>query len=206
MISLDEAKTALRCMWLGGLSEEEALDCLDEVADRVRKVTISKIVEEVIEKSLSESQRRYIRMYWYEQKNAAQIARECGVSQAGVYKTIEKANEKIKELMTPVVMYAGLVSESEVIPVVEEAMEICSARKSLTESFCEALRNLRVGNAITTETLASALKINERELTEIESGHRIPSIVTVMRYSVLFGMEITMTFVNGKGKYKWEKV
>lgn len=206
MISVEEAKEALKCMRLGGLSEEEALETLDEAAERVRKVTMSKLVERIIEEKLSDVQRECIKKYWYEQKNTAQIARENGVSQANVYRTIERANEIIKELMTPVVMYVQDVQEAEIIPVVQESMEIVSARKSMTASFCEALRNIRVENAIQPEVLAGALKISVKELEEIESGRRVPSIVTAMRYTVIFGMEIKMTFVNGRGFYEWEKV
>ena len=206
MISLGEAKTALRCMRLSGLDEEEALDCIDDVAERVRKVTMSKLVEGIIEENLSDLQREYIKQYWYEQKNTAQIARENGVSQASVYRTIERANEIIKELMSPVVKYAEDSVEADVITITQEAMEICTARKQMTESFCEALRNIRVGYAITPEALARALKISVRELEEIESGRRVPSIVTAMRYSAIFEMEIKMTFVNGRGVYEWKKV
>lgn len=206
LISLEEAKTALKCMRLGGLDEEEALECLDDVCERVRRVTTAALVEDIIENKLSGVQREYIKKYWYEQKNTAQIARESGVSQAGVYRTIERANEIIKELMTPVLSYQKNLLLTEVKPVeFEDALEICSAKNSFTESFCEMLRNLRVAQAIKPETLARALKISQKELEEIESGFRIPSAVTVMRYSALFGMKITMTFINGRGNYKWEK-
>lgn len=206
MFSTEEARQALKCMRLGGFSEEEALETIDEAVDRVRNITMSKLVEQIIEEKLSDVQRKYMKMYWYEQKNTAQIAREDGVSQASVYKTIERANEIIKELMTPVVMYVQDVRNADVLPVVQETLEIISARKSMTSSFCEALRNFRIENAIQPLVLAGALKISEKELEEIESGRRVPSIVTAMRYSVVFGMEIKMTFVNGRGYYEWEKV
>ena len=207
LISLEEAKTALKCMRLGGLNEEEAVESLDSVCERVRKVTTAKLVEDIIENRLSAVQRDYIKKYWYEQKNTAQIARECGVSQAGVYRTIERANEIIRELMTSVISYQKDLIQTEVEPVIlEESLEMCSARLGFTSSFCEMLRNLRAAQAIGIETLARALKISRRELEEIESGYRVPSAVTAMRYSALFGLEINMTFTNGRGKYQWKKV
>ena len=207
LISLEEAMTALKCMRLGGLSEAEAVESLDSVCDRVRKVTTATLVENIIENKLSSVQRDYIRMYWYEQKNTAQIARECGVSQAGVYRTIERANEIIREFMTPVISYQKDLLLTAVEPVeLEETLEICAARVGFTSSFCEMLRNLRVSQAIKPETLARALKISRKELEDIESGFRIPSAVTVQRYSVIFGLEITMTFTNGRGNYQWKKV
>ena len=50
IISVEEAKTALRCMRLGGLSEEEALESLDEFVFRLRELTTARIVEKIIEK------------------------------------------------------------------------------------------------------------------------------------------------------------
>lgn len=205
MISLSEAKAVLRCMRLGGFSEEEALDCLDETAQRVRAVTTSSLVEEIIENNLSAVQRDYIKKYWYENKNTAEIARECGVSQAGVYRTIERANEIIRDLMTPVMKYRENVAKAEILPLVQEAVEISAARNSLTDSVSEKLRNVRVENAISIEKLARALKISAKELEEIEGGRCVPSIITAMRYSAIFGLDIKMNFINGRGYYECQK-
>lgn len=205
MISLEEAKTALKCMRLSSLSEEEALESLEDVVERVRRVTTANLVTNIINEKLSEVQRDYIKKYWYEQKNTMQIARECGVSQAGVYRTIERANEIIKELMTPVIQYQKDLMTAEVVPLVQEAMETAASRESFTSSFCEELRNLRVSQGINEKSLSKALKISLKELEEIENGMRVPSITTAMRYSAIFNMEIKMTFVNGKGEYEWKK-
>lgn len=205
IISLEEARTALKCMRLGGLDPEEALESLEETVERIRRMTTAKLVEKIIEEKLSAVQRDYIKKYWYEQKNTAQIARECGVSQAGVYRTIERANEIIRELMTPLIMYQKDLSEVDVIPVIREALEITAAGNGNTASFCQALRNLRMERGIAPEVLAKALKISSDELNEIENGMRLPSLTTAIRYSVLFNIKIEMTFINGKGEYKWKK-
>lgn len=206
LISMEEARAALKAMRLGGLNEDEALECIDEVAERVRKVTCVTLVEDIIESKLSAVQRDYIKKFWYEQKNTAQIAREYGVTQAGVYRTIERANEIIKDLMSSVLSYQNNLKLSEVKPLaIEGIMEVSSASKSFTASFCEALRNQRVSRAIAPETLARALKISRKELEDIENGYQIPSAVTVMRYTALFEMEIKMTFINGRGSYEWQK-
>ena len=205
IISLEEARTALKCMRLGGLDPEEALESLEETVERIRRVTTAKLVEKIIEEKLSAVQRDYIKKYWYEQKNTAQIARECGVSQAGVYRTIERANEVIKELMTPLIMYQKDLSEVDVVPVIREALEISAAKNGNTASFCDALRSFRMERGIAPEVLAKALKISPDELNEIENGMRLPSLTTAIRYSVLFNIRIEMTFINGKGEYKWKK-
>ena len=53
VLSIGEVRTALRCMQLGDLSVDEALDCLDDFAFRIRNVTMAKIVEDIIENELT---------------------------------------------------------------------------------------------------------------------------------------------------------
>ena len=53
IISVEEAKTALRCMRLGGLFEDDALESLDEFVFRLRDITTSKLVERIIERELT---------------------------------------------------------------------------------------------------------------------------------------------------------
>lgn len=202
VISVEEAKTALRCMRLGGLSEEEALESLDEFAFRLRDITTSRLVEKIIENELTPIQSRVLRLYLYEGLNSAQIGRLLGVSQANAYQTLSRANETIIRLMTPLIEYQNDISNAELVPVqVGKLLEICAARNGNTDSFCEKLRNLRTAYAISEQRMASNLKISRRELEEIESGKRLPSFTATMRYSALFGIEIDMKFVNGRGVY-----
>lgn len=202
-ISIEEAKAALRCMRLGGLSPEESIETLESLTQRIRKVSTSKIVENIIENQLSDVQQKFIKEYWYSGKNTACIARENGVSQANVYNILTRANETIRKLMTPIVQYHNDLIETDVVPLyVESLMEICAARNSDTQRLCKKLENLRVSSAISHEQLASLLKITKRELKDIESGNKNPSIETLMRYSSAFGVEITIDFVNGRGNFE----
>jgi DNA-binding XRE family transcriptional regulator len=207
IISLEEAKTALRCMRLGNLSEDEALETLDEFAFRIRNLTTVKLVERIIEKELTPTQRRVIKLYLYDDMNTAQIGKQLGFSQPHAYQTLMRANETICHLMTPLIEYQNDIVNAELVPLqVGQLLEICAARNSNTDSFCKKLRNLRISYAITEQRLSSNLKISRNELLAIESGKRLPSLTTVMRYSALFDAEIEMKFKNGRGVYSCKRV
>lgn len=202
LISVEEAKTALRCMRLGDLSEEDALESLDEFAFRLRDVTTSRLVEDIIENSLSEAQREVIKLHLYEGLNTTQIGERLGISQASAYNALLRANNAIARLMTPLIKYQNDICSAEIVPLrVKRLLEICSGRNSRTELFCMQLKNLRLSNAITEERLAANLRITQRELSEIESGKKLPSLLTATRYSALFSIEIEMNLKNGKGVF-----
>lgn len=206
IISVEEARTALRCMRLGDLSEDEALECLDEFVFRVRNITTAKIVEEIIEKELTPLQTEVMKMYLYDNMGVAQIGRVLGLSQAAVSKIVVRANNTIVKLMTPLIKYQSDVSDAEIVPIkIGKLLDICSARNGNAASFGEELKNLRIAYDIGAEQLSSNLKISKWDLTAIESGRKIPSITTAMRYSALFDAEIEMKFKNGRGFYSCKR-
>lgn len=60
VISVEEAKAALRCMRLGGFDENEALESIDSLVERIRKIGTAKLVDDIIETRLSENQRIFV--------------------------------------------------------------------------------------------------------------------------------------------------
>ena len=206
VISVEEARAALRCMRLCSFDEEEALESIDSLIHRIRKVGTAKLVEEIIEEKLSDTQRRFVKEYWYECKNTAQIARENGVSQANVYRTISRANETVKELITPLVRYHTDLTDIKIHPIyVEELMKINSAAKKKEGSLSQQLKNLRVSNAVTSEQVAKAVCITVKELEKIESGNQKVTVDLLERYSNVFGIEFNLNIINGKGRYEWKE-
>lgn len=202
VISLEEANAALRCMRLCSLSPEESIETLDCLSERIRKVSTSKIVENIIENKLSGAQRKFVKEYWYSGKSTACIARENNVSQANVYKALSRANETIRTLMTPLIEYHTDLINISVEPILNSAMHICAARNSNSSEFCEKLKNLRVSQAIEPALLASVMKISEHELRGIESGKIVPSITNLMRYSAIFSTDIKIDFTDGRGFFE----
>lgn len=206
LISVEEAKTALRCMRLSDLSEVEALETLDELAFRLRDVTTSRLVEDIIENSLSEVQRETMKLHLYEGLNTTQIGERLGVSQASAYNALLRANSAIAKLMTPLIKYQNDICSAEIVPLrMKKLLEICAGRNSSATEFCLQLRNIRLSNAVSEERLAMNLHISQRELSEIESGKKLPSLLTATRYSALFDIEIEMNLKNGKGVYNCKK-
>ncbi len=206
IISLEEAKTALKCMRLCSLNEVEALESVDSLVGRIRKISTAKLLEEIIENRLSETQRRFIKEYWYNQKNTAQIARETGVSQANVYRTLARANETIKELLTPLVIYYNDLADVQLVPLyIDKAFEISAAKNSKDFALCARLKNIRLSNSVTLEDLAQVMCITVKEIKDIEDGIKAPTVEVLQKYSKFFGIEIDVKFINGKGRYEWRE-
>lgn len=206
VISLEEAKSALRCMRLSGLSEEESLESLDSFTERLRKVTTSQLVSDIIENKLTPTQRDFIKEYWYNGKNTSQIARDYGVSQSHVYRTIARANDTIKELMAGVIAYQQDLTDASLVPLrVKDSLKICAARNSHAEELGEKLKNLRIANAVPAEELAEMLGCSIKDLKSIESGKKIPPLSLLLRYSKIFGANITIELINGRSFYQCKK-
>ncbi|MBO5420708.1 MAG: transcriptional regulator [Clostridia bacterium] len=206
VISVEEARAALRCMRLCSFDETEALESVESLVHRIRKVGTARLVEEIIEKKLSETQKHFIKEFWFNEKNTAQIARENCVSQANVYRTISRANETIKEFITPLVMYHNDLVITEIEPLYfREIMNITSASERKGISLSEQLKYIRLSNAVTSEQLAKAVCITVGELEKIENGKKLPSLEILERYSRIFNVEINLKFINGKGRYEWKK-
>lgn len=206
VISIEEARAALRCMRLCSFDEEEALESIDSLVCRIRKVGTAKLVEEIIEKRLTETQRLFVKEYWYSNKNTAQIARENGVSQANVYRTLTRANETIKELITPLVIYHNDLVSAEITPLYfNEIMKITSAFRTDKTRLGGQLKNIRLSKAVTPEQAAQAVCITVNELEKIENGRKMPSAEILERYSKAFNVEINLKFINGKGRYEWKE-
>lgn len=203
VISVEEANAALRCMRLSGLSESETLETLDELALRIRNLTDAKLLQDIIENRLSDAQAQVVKRYWYLGENTMEIGKALNVSQANAYRTLTRANNEIRTLMTPLIQYHNDLKDVSVVPMhITNLADILSAQKREPSSIHEALRNLRVSYAITPEHLARNLKIPVRELTDIECGKKIPAPITASRYTALFNATIKMEFHNGRGIYE----
>lgn len=207
VISVEEAKVALRCMRLCNLDEYETLESIDSLVTRIRKITTAKLVEEIIETRLTENQRTIVLEYWFSGKNTAQIAREIGVSQANVYRTLTRANNLIKELLTPLVMYFSDLPTVRVAPLLlGEIMEICSAKRNRNDTAGTMLKNIRLSKAVTPEQASRAMCITVTELKKIEKGEKEPTLGFLLRFSEVFKVEFDLTITNGKERYKWKEV
>ena len=70
VISLEEARAALKCMRLCSFDENEALESIDSLVSRIRKVGTARLVEEIIENRLSDTQRRFMKEYWFPENDS----------------------------------------------------------------------------------------------------------------------------------------
>ncbi|MBR6531686.1 MAG: hypothetical protein IKT61_04225 [Clostridia bacterium] len=207
VISVEEAETALRCMRLCNLDEYEALECVGDLVERVRRLSMAKLVERVIETKLTENQRIIVQEFWFSGKNTVQIAREMNVSQANVYRILTRANNSLKELLEPLIMYFNDLPSVQVVPLIlEETMKICSAQHLHTDNLPSLLQKIRISKAVTPECAARAMCITAGELKKIESGHKGVTVDYLSRFSQVFSVDIDFNFVKGKVKYEWKEV
>ena len=207
VISVEEAKAALRCMRLGGFDESEALESIDSLVGRIRKLGTAKLVDDIIETDLSENQRIFVQEYWFSGKSTAQIARERGMSQANVYRTLTRANETITELLTPLVRYHRDLPDVQVAPLfLAEIMGVCSARRNKGENIGEQLKSIRLSRAATPEQTARALCITEKQLGKIEGSVAEPTLELLEKYSAVFSVRFNFEFVNGRRKCEWKEL
>ncbi len=207
VISVEEAKAALRCMRLGGFNESEALESIDSLVGRIRKLGTAKLVDDIIETDLSENQRIFVQEYWFSGKSTAQIARERGMSQANVYRTLTRANETITELLTPLVRYHRDLPDVQVAPLFfAEIMGVCSARRNKGENIGEQLKSIRLSRAATPEQTARALCITEKQLGKIEGSVAEPTLELLEKYSAVFSVRFNFEFVNGRRKCEWKEL
>lgn len=207
VLSVEEARAALRCMRLSRLDEAEAIESIDSFVNRIRKVGTAKLVGDIINNHLSSTQRKFVTEYWYHNKNTSQIARENGVSQANVYRTIARANETIKNLLTPLIMYQRDLPKISIKPLyVEELLRISSAQRCADRALPDLLSSIRQAYAVTPEEMSRVMCITVKELEAIEKGKKEVTFDLLSRYSKIFGIEIEMKIINGKGRYIWKEV
>lgn len=198
IISIEEARTALKCMAKCGLSPDESIESIDEVADRIRTVNTSYLVREAIDTKLTPTQKSIVTDYWFNGKSIKEIADLNGISQNSVYKALSRAHKKIEEYLSPVIRYHYDLKETEIIPLyVDEMIKIFSASQKSPDSLFVLLKKIRLENGISVEKCAKAVGIPQKDLIQIEKGTISPKASLINKYSILFNRSITIKFEKG---------
>ena len=206
LISVEEARLALKCMQKCSLSADEALETVDEYIERIRAVSMASLTDYIIENRLTPVQRAAIKCYWFDTQSAEECAEEFGISPRAVYGAKTKAMQVIKEYLEPLVMYFTNLDSQALTPIfAAQALRMLKAQKSVGEKISKTLENIRVSHSLSSEKCALALGISEDELIKTEQGKRAPSIADIKKYSSIFNIKITMDFEKGDASLIWEK-
>ncbi len=206
LISLEEANYALNSMKKYLFTPREAIESLDDYVNRVRNINMAWLTNHIIETKLSTVQRQIIRKFFFESKSAAECARETGMSLRGVYSARAKGMEIIGDYLEPVLMYFRNLPEKEIMPLFSvEWLKTLKAQNSAGGEICEVLKNLRLADCVDTLNLAKALGTDEKSILSGEKNKRDFTIKEIEKYSLLFGVKITVEFNKGKVNATWIK-
>ena len=167
----------------------DACETPAEYAWRKRGVDMAILLEKAIEAELSESERKAVRAHWYESMSVKEIAASQGISSAAVSVTLKRAQDKLHRALRYAVGYR-LQSEKEsaVSLVLANARVVAAARNSVGSSLGERLRNLRLRDNISLESLARATGVSSRRLTAFETEKSEPCLQELLALSEAYGV------------------
>lgn len=205
-ILIEEARMALREMRRQGCDAQEGLETIDSYVNRIRAVSISDLVNYVIENRLTDVQRQTLRDYWFEGITPSETAQKLGIAVRTVYSARAKAQQVLKDYLEPLIMYLRSLPSADVMPaVICESRDILRAKKSSHNNLDTALENIRLSFGAETALAAAALGIKEKELIKKEKNNCTPTINELEAYSKAFGTKIILEFDNGNGEIKWKR-
>ncbi len=205
-ILLTEAEFALKEMKKCGYEADESLETIDSYVNRIRTVSVSRLVNYVIENKLTEIQKCCLKDYWFNDITPAETAQNLSVSVRTVYSSRAKAQNILKEYLEPVIMYLRSLPSADIMPaVIDESRRILKAKSAQGQNFESALKDIRLTFGAETALAAAALGIEEKELIKKEESNSQPTLAELAAYSKAFKTKITLEFNNGNGEIKWKK-
>ncbi len=203
IITLEEAQFALKMMEKCSLNSQEAVESIDSYVERIRNISLSQLIERVINSKLTPIQKTIIEDYWFNGIDQAKIAEKLGVSKSAVYSAKTNAQLIIKDYLEPIMTYLTDIADYDTAPVTVYCFEILKAQKSSSKTFSQLLKNIRLGSAVDTAAAAKALGISEDELEKIEKGQIETTTALIENYSRIFKINITLECSNGEWRLKW---
>lgn len=98
-------------------NEYRSIDC--ECASclyQAGKLAISDVLAAVIQNELSETEKRAVKLYWFERQRVSKIAQSAGISSDAVRKTLKRAEKKIYQSLKYVVLYNNIIGKENKLP------------------------------------------------------------------------------------------
>lgn len=136
---------------------------------RKRDVDMSLLLEEAIEKELSETEKNTVTDYWYDSLSVSEIAALRGITPTAVKSTLQRAQDKLKRVLSYAVKYQRDLNNETVIPLaLGRARVIAAARKASGGEVSDRIRRLRQSMNLTREALGKAIGIPTSRLCFLE--------------------------------------
>ncbi len=165
-----------------------------EYAWRKRDVDMSLLLEEAIEKELSESEKNTVTDYWFESLSVSEIAALRGISPAAVNSTLKRAQGKLQRVLGYAVKYQRDLNNETVIPLaLGRARVIAAARKASGGEICDRIRRLRQSMNLSREALGKVIGISPSRIFAFENGKTLADSREIIALSEFFN--VTTDFI-----------
>ena len=206
LISVEEARFALRCMREYLFNEQEAMDSIETVVNRVRNIDMAHLTNHIIDTKLSAVQRHVIRRCCFDGVSVSQCAAELGLSLRAIYSARAKGLEIIEEYLEPLVMYFRNLPGRETVPLfAANSLKILASQSQSKSETGNMLRNIRTAYSVSSQDIAKMSGVREKDILSSEKGARPVSVDEIENYSRIFGVNITLEFKEGKVNAEWKK-
>ena len=160
-----------------------------EYAWRKRETDMALLLDTAIERELTESERKVIYAFYFEEKSCAEIAGELSLTASTVRETKKRAERKLKKAFSYLYMYiTDTLAKPGFDICLDNSFAILAAKKQTPELVGARLRNIRVGRALTREKASDALGIGMERLGRIERGKANPDALEIRRICGVFGV------------------
>lgn len=166
--------------------QSKAHESIDEYIMRQRKHELNELVNKVIEKELSVTDRLIVELHWFRGYSKSEVARKLGIDPSTVTRRLEKINDTIYDKLKYVIEYRYGSSFSKKAGII---IKNKNALFSYTEPtvLSERVRQLRLRQCLEQRDVSEMTGIPEKALKEIEEKGREMSATEIRKLSVLYG-------------------
>ena len=153
---------------------------------RQRKHELNELVNKVIEKELSVTDRLIVELHWFRGYSKSEVARKLGIDPSTVTRRLEKINDTIYDKLKYVIEYRYGSSFSKKAGII---IKNKNALFSYTEPtvLSVRVRQLRLRQCLELRDVSEMTGIPEKALKEIEEKGREMSATEIRKLSVLYG-------------------
>lgn len=166
--------------------ERSKAETADEYALRRRKIELYALVNEVINNELNDNERELVRLHWYENISATDIAEIYGVDKTTVYRRLDRITDIIYDKLKYAIQYRyGSDYAKAVKPIIKtKGSELFSANPDNTG---ERIRNLRMCQCLSVEDVSMMTDISADRLVEVERQNSPVTAYELKKLCLLFG-------------------